>query len=272
MTASNAKAFWLQEQSWEDVQNYLKQDNRIMLPVGSTEQHGCFAPLGTDTYVAAALAEDASAATGVLTAPPLWFGWSPHHLVKPGTISIRAEILIEVLSDMLRSLAEHGFSRFVVINGHRIVNISWMQIAAERAQRELGVRVVLFDPAYMSKEIAGKLGFGPIGHAEDIEISHMLYRHPQLVDLRKAVDNPHAARPFYHLDPQDPRDTLCYVPATREDLRAAAGPNGDTIGGSPTQSTVEKGRAYHEHLVGRLAAVLTSLAGQRTAVSRQEQS
>jgi creatinine amidohydrolase len=42
---------------------------------------------------AVAVAEDASAETGVLTAPPLWFGWSPHHLVKPGTISVRAEIL-----------------------------------------------------------------------------------------------------------------------------------------------------------------------------------
>jgi creatinine amidohydrolase len=111
-----------------------------------------------------------------------------------------------------------AFANFVVINGHRIVNIPWMQIAAERVQRTLGVKVVLFDPAYMSKEVAAKLGFGPIGHGEEIEISHMCHCHPDLVRLDEARDNPHAKR-HYHLDPQDPRDTLCYVPATREGLQ-----------------------------------------------------
>lgn len=246
----------LQEQSWQAVEDYLARDQRIIIPIGSTEQHGCFAPLGTDTYVALAIAEDAAARSRVMVAPPLWFGWSPHHLVKPGTISIRAEVLIEVLADMLSSLAAHGFTRFAVVNGHRIVNISWMQIAAERAQRELKVRVALFDPAYMSKEIGADLEFGPIGHGEEIEISHMLYKHPQLVELSKAKDHPHADRPLYYLDPRDTRDSLCYVPATREDLQAVADSSGDTIGGYPSRSSAEKGKAYHEHLVGRLVEVL----------------
>ena len=252
-------SMWLQEKSSQDVGDYLKSDDRIIIPVGSTEQHGSFAPLGTDTYVAATLAEEASARAGVLTSPPLWFGWSPHHLVRPGTISIRAEVLIEVLSDVIKSLADHGFRKFVIINGHRIVNISWMQIAAERAQRELKVKVVIFDPAYMSKEIVKELGFGPIGHAEEIEISHMLYRYPDLVDIKKARDNPHKARHLYHLDPHDPRDTLCYIPATREDLNDIYKKTGDTVGGTPTESSAEKGKRYHDHLVGRLIEVLDQL-------------
>jgi creatinine amidohydrolase len=249
----------LEKQSWKDVAVYLQSDNRIILPVGSTEQHGTFAPLGTDTYVAKAIAEDAGRNTGVLVAPPLWFGWSPHHLVKPGTISIRAEILIEVLCDAIGSLAEHGFENFVVINGHRIVNIPWMQIAAERVQRKLGVKVVLFDPAFMSKEVAGKLGFGSIGHGEEIEISHMCHCHPDLIRLDEARDNPHAETPLYHLDPQDPRDTLCYVPATQKDLQALFDRTGDTITGHPSQATPEKGQAYHDHLVERLVEVLAIL-------------
>ncbi len=254
------KTLWLQEQSWQDVAQYLETDDRIIIPVGSTEQHGCFAPLGTDTLAAVAVAEDASAGTGVLVSPPMWFGWSPHHLVKPGTISIRAEILIEVLFDVVQSLTVHGFKKFVVVNGHRIVNISWMQIAAERAQRELKVQVAIFDLAYMSKEVSPKLGFGPIGHGEDIEISHMLYRHAELVEIEKARDNPHQSRPLYHLDPQDTRDTLCYVPATREDLQAVSDKTGDTVSGYPTRSSSEKGEAYHCHLVGRLEEVLKLMA------------
>ena len=253
---------WLQEKSWSDVAKYLERDNRIILPVGSTEQHGVFSPLGTDTYVALTLTEDASEKTGVLSAPPLWFGWSPHHLVRPGTISIRAEVLIEVLFDMIKSLVEHGFKCFCVINGHRIVNIPWMQIAAERAQRELQARVVLFDPAYMSKEIHPRLGFGPIGHAEDIETSHMLHRYPQFIDLGKACDNPHHERLHYHLDPNDPRDTLCYVPATREDLAKTLMDTGDCIGGTPTKASTEKGKAYHDHIVARLVEVLDWLKRQ----------
>ena len=256
------QTFKLEQQSWKDVAAYLESDNRIILPVGSTEQHGGFAPLGTDTYVATAIAEGAAQETGVLVAPPLWFGWSPHHLVKPGTISIRAEILIEVLSDAIGSLAVHGFENFVVVNGHRIVNIAWMQIAAERAQRTLGVKVVLFDPAYMSKEVVTKLDFGSIGHGEEIEISHMCHCHPNLIRLDEANDNPHAETPLYHLDPQDPRDTLCYVPATREDLQQVFDRTGDTITGRPCQATPEKGRVYHDHLVGRLVQVLERLAGK----------
>jgi creatinine amidohydrolase len=180
-------------------------------------------------------------------------------MVLPGTVTIRAEVLMEFLFDVIRSLAEHGFRNFVLLNGHRIVNVPWMQITAERAQRELSVRVVLFDPAYMSKEIVRSLGWGPLGHAEEIEISHMLYRFPEMVDLKKAKDHPHHERSLYYIDPCDTRDTLCYVPSTKKDLRAVYETTGDAIGGHPTRASAEAGRRYHEHLVGRLVGVLESL-------------
>ena len=261
------KPLRLQESSWRDVQAYLDRDDRCLVPVGSTEQHGGFAPLGTDTYVALSLAEDASSRAAVMVTPPLWFGWSPHHMVRPGTVTLRAEVLIEVLADLLGSLAHHGFKKFVVVNGHRIVNLSWMQIAAQRVQAAFGVRVALFDPAYMSKEIAAKLGFGTIGHAEEIEISHMLHCHPELVVIADARDNPQAARPLYHLDPQDPRDTLCYVPATLEEMRATLERSGDTVAGCPTAASAEKGRAYHQHLVDRLGEVLALLGSGKPAIA-----
>lgn len=253
-------AVWLQEKSCKEVETYLESDTRILIPVGSTEQHGVFAPTGTDTYAAMSIAESASAATGVLIAPPLWYGWSPHHLARAGTVSIRAEILLEVLFDMIQSLAQNGFKNFVVINGHRVVNLAWMQIAAERAQRQLNVRVMLFDLAYMSKEIARKLDFEPLGHGEEIEISHMLFQHPDLVTLEQAQDFTMDAMPLYHTDPSDPRDTLGYVPATKASLAKIYRQTGDTIFGHPTRASAEKGRAYHEHLAGRLTEVLDHLA------------
>jgi len=247
----------LEKCAWPEVETYLQQDDRIILPVGSTEQHGRFAPLGTDTYVAKALAEDAGQRCGVLVAPPLWTGWSPHHLVRPGTISIRAEVLIELLFDVIQSLAEHGFAHFVVVNGHRVVNIPWMQICAERAQRELSVQVALFDPAWMSREFSGFSD--SIGHGEEIETSHMLYCHPELIHLERAMDYPAPEQPLYHIDPADQRDSLCYVPATRQAMEKMLTESGDTITGHPRQSNADRGRAYHDHLVKRLVEVLEQM-------------
>ncbi len=155
---------WLQDLTWEEIRDYIETGGRtILLPFGSTEQHGPHLPVGTDTLVAITLAEDAAARAGILAAPPLWFGWSPHHMVLPGTITIRPELLAEFAFDMVASLHHHGFDNFVFINGHRIVNITWMQIAGEKAKRELGVNLVIFDPAYMSKTFTKKWDGGRWG-------------------------------------------------------------------------------------------------------------
>jgi len=212
----------LQELKWPEVKDYLENDQRIILPIGSTEQHSYWLPLGTDSMVAIALAEEAAQKAGVLVAPPIWMGWSPHHMALPGTISIRPEILIECLFDEIKSLSKHGFKKFVLLNGHRIVNVVWMQIAAQKAQEELQVKTVIFDPAYMSKEIADKLGFGPVGHAEESEGSHMLYIHPELSDLSKATDYSPEGNDLYHIDPRYPGDTLNYVPSTVEHTKKIA--------------------------------------------------
>jgi len=250
---------WLQEMTWEEIQQKIESSlNTIILPFGSTEQHGPHLPVGTDTMVAMTLARDAAQETGVLVAPPLWFGWSPHHMVLPGTITIRPEILAEIAFDMILSLHRHGFDKFILINGHRIVNIAWMQMAGERAKRELGVKLVIFDPAYMSKTITAALGWGEVGHAEEIEGSHMMYRYPDLVKMDRAIDNPHPEKHLYSVDPSFKEDTLCYVPSSLEEMKAATLKAGGTMG-EPSKASVEGGRKYHDHLVSRLVEVILML-------------
>lgn len=235
-----------------------KSKGVVIIPIGSTEQHGEHLPLGTDTYVAQMLAEEAAKLTDTLVASAIWFGWSPHHMVLPGTVTVRPEVLIEYLYDVIESLSKHSFDKIVLVNGHRIVNIPWMQIAAERAQRILGVKVVIFDPAYMSKTISERLDFGPVGHAEEIETSHMLYKHPELVDLEKLKDNPIKKNGYYSVDPGYYGDTLCYVPSTKEHMREAVVKSGGASG-EPSKSSAEKGKIYHTHLVNNLVKVINSL-------------
>lgn len=250
---------WLQEKCWKEARELVKESKGVaILPVGSVEQHGYHMPLGTDSYVAITLAEEAAEKTKAAVVPPVWFGWSPHHMVLPGTITIRPEILMGLVYDIAASLKKHGFDKIIMINGHRIVNVIWMQMAAEKIQREVGASVKIFDPAYMSKDIVKELGFGEVGHAEEVETSHMLYRYPDLVHLELAKDNPIKPAELYSVDPAFTHDTLCYVPSTYEHAEKNAQIAGGTTG-EPTKSDAEKGRKYHEHLVERLVRVIRKM-------------
>lgn len=107
----------LEELNWMDVEAYLKQDDRIILVLGATEQHG-YLSLLTDTKIPQALADAASEGSGVLVAPALNFGVSPYFLAYPGTISLRTTTFMNAVEDIVRSLYGQGFRRFFVMNGH----------------------------------------------------------------------------------------------------------------------------------------------------------
>ncbi len=133
-----------------------------------------------------------------------------------------------------------------------------MQIASERAQRKLDCTVRIFDPGYMSKDIVSELGFGPLGHAEEIESSHMLSRYPELVDIAQAMDNPIEYNELYSVDPSYRKDTLCYVPSSYDKAKINAD-NFGGVSGSPSKASVSKGEKYHNHLVMRLVDVIRDL-------------
>lgn len=252
---------WIQDLTWEDISN-RRHDSQgtVIVPVGSTEQHGPHLPVGTDTMVAVALAEAGAVKTGALVAPPLWFGWSPHHMVLSGTITVRPEILAEIGYDIACSLHAHGFDKLIFLNGHRIVNVTWLQIAGERIKRELDARVFIFDPANMSKEFSQDYDWGEVGHAEEIEGSHMWYCYPDLVKMERARDNPHPQKPLYSVDPRYAGDTLCYVPSSPAEMEKAVQASGGTVG-EPSKASPEGGRQYHEHLVQRLVEVIEQIRG-----------
>ena len=107
----------LEDLNWMDVEAYLKQDDRLMLILGSCEQHASLS-LMTDIRIPQALADSASQRTGVLVAPPLNFGCSPYFLAYPGTISLRVGTLLAAVEDIVRSLHGQGFRRILILNGH----------------------------------------------------------------------------------------------------------------------------------------------------------
>jgi creatinine amidohydrolase len=91
------QSVWIQELTSDDVEDYLKRDSTVIVPIGSTESHGPHLPMGTDTYEAIDYSEEIAKRAGALCSPPVWLGDSPHHMGKPGTISLRSQTVIELL-------------------------------------------------------------------------------------------------------------------------------------------------------------------------------
>jgi len=108
----------LADTTWPDAG--ATDANVAVLPVGSTEQHGPHAPLGTDTLTATAVAREGAARTDaeVVVAPPIPVGVAAEHRQFPGTLWVSGDTFRAYVRETCESLATHGWDRIVVVNGH----------------------------------------------------------------------------------------------------------------------------------------------------------
>jgi creatinine amidohydrolase len=107
----------ISEMNWMMVEEYLERDDRALLPLGCTEQHA-YLSLSTDSILAERLAVEAADPPSVPVFPVLAYGITPYFRAFPGTITLRVETYMSVLRDILDAIAEHGFKRILIVNGH----------------------------------------------------------------------------------------------------------------------------------------------------------
>ena len=109
----------LELSTWPEVEACLERSTGILIPLGSTEQHGPTGLIGTDALVAEGIAFRAASESGdILVAPTLAYAPAQFNLAFPGTVSLSAGTFVLVVRDVVESLARSGFTAFYFLNGH----------------------------------------------------------------------------------------------------------------------------------------------------------
>jgi len=104
--------------TWQEIETYLEHSTAIVIPIGSTEQHGPNGLIGTDAICPERIAAAMTEQQPLLIAPTIAYGMSQHHMAFPGSVTLRPSTLIQVVIDVISSLHRHGFTHFYFINGH----------------------------------------------------------------------------------------------------------------------------------------------------------
>ncbi|MTI18129.1 creatininase family protein [Rhodobacteraceae bacterium RKSG542] len=118
--------------NWFEVEEYLKNDDRAVLPLGSTEQHA-YLSLSVDSILSEEVAAAAAEPLGVPVFPVVSYGLAPYFLGYPGSVSLKLSTYAAVVRDILDSLYATGFRRILIVNGHggnspaQVVAMEWME-------------------------------------------------------------------------------------------------------------------------------------------------
>src|SRR5438045_3039655 len=107
----------ISEMNWMLVEEYLRRDDRAVLPLGCTEQHA-YLSLATDSILAERVAVDAAEPVAVPVLPALAYGLTPYFAAFPGSPSVSEPTYLAFVGELLDSLRGQGFSRFLLVNGH----------------------------------------------------------------------------------------------------------------------------------------------------------
>jgi creatinine amidohydrolase len=138
-----------------DLERYLRADDRVVLPLGSVEQHA-YLSLGTDAILAERAGVEAAEPCGVPVLPALPFGLAPTFTAYPGTISLGVTVYLELLRELLDALHAQGFRRVLVLNGHA-GNAPAENLGREWMSRHTDAQVLwhalLLDPAIWSRAL-----------------------------------------------------------------------------------------------------------------------
>ncbi|MEM2908356.1 MAG: creatininase family protein [Candidatus Hadarchaeales archaeon] len=224
--------------TWKQVEEYLRRRDDVIMPVGSTEEHGYHLPLSTDTIIAFELAKAVGERLGILVMPSIPYGVCRHTAPYPGTTGVGFDSLRDFVRDILDDLWSKGFKVFYLITGHAG---SAHKVALREAGRSLvakGAEVYVIDPyeVKISDLLEGEMPLFP-GHADEVETSLMLYLRRELVDGEKIADE---------------------LPKLERFRLTEERPTASGVFGRPTLASREKGERIFNRMVDEVIKIIES--------------
>jgi creatinine amidohydrolase len=231
---------FLGEMTDPEVSDFLADHQTVIVPTGSTEQHGPHGPLLTDVIVPTEVARRVAPRVGAAVAPSINYGLSYPHTGFTGVVQVRIPTFMAVIEDLCVSLATVGFSRIIFLNGHydNTYAIAYAcAMAAERMPAGVHAFPINYWDGMTADEAAEYFGPGTGLHANRGETSAVLAINPALVDLDRAnAEMP----PFPEVTSQGPVHTAFFFSAPGSVHRATrSGTWGDA-----RQATAEYGERY----------------------------
>jgi len=258
MPNSVAEKYVYADLTWPEVNEAVALEKVILLPVGSTEQHGPHLPLDVDNFLASSVCLEVGRRipTQVLVAPTIPYGFNIHAMDFPGTIHVAYDHFVEFCVDVCKSFAYHGFKRIVIVDGHGS-NEPLLQFVGRRVILETDALVASFmwwnmlrtDPGFVAS-FRESVFPGGCAHACEVETSMYLHLGGEKVQMDKAADNiawynREGATGFRWVD------AFGAGPASVVEWTSTYTPTG--VMGQPTLATAEKGRRIFGEAVSRLA-------------------
>lgn len=186
------KVLW-QEMRRTEFEEALKGNAVVIIPLGSTEQHGEHLPINTDSNCVFNIAKKAAEVVTefpVLVLPPLWTGYSPHHMGFKGAITVKFETYLGILAGIAKSVHNHGFKNILFLNGHG-GNSPAVAAMRNKLLEEEKFPVIGYDywtlPG-VTAEIrrVNEVDKGVPGHSGEFETSMELFLQPELVEKNLA--------------------------------------------------------------------------------------
>jgi len=234
----------IEEITMDDFALGLEKTRTVIIPFGSTEEHGPHLPLATDSIHVYEVCKEASKETPVFVAPPLLYGVCRSTRSHAGTVGITPSTLRKVIADLLSDFYRQGLRHFLMISGHASgLHMSCLiEVGEEFLQTHPDIQVAVLSildlgmPAW-KKVITTKND----SHAGEVETSVMLHLRPHLVGEARPREWPHFPR---HLLV---RDKLSYWPGG--------------VWGDASNASEEKGRKLFDLLVAALVRLIKDLKG-----------
>ncbi|MFC4600511.1 creatininase family protein [Cohnella hongkongensis] len=167
--------------TWHDFREKLTEATVAILPVGSIEQHGLHAPLGTDLYIAEGLAQSVDGVEHAMLLPSVPVGVAEYHRHFAGSLWVSPETLKRYVGEIVKSLAYHGVKKVIVVNGHG-GNREPLKEMARYVMMDADIRVVVWTWfESIEPEIVRMYGRRPPLHADETETSMLMAIQPDYI-------------------------------------------------------------------------------------------